>query len=70
MFQFHKGPIKARAVKPVATAGISFQFHKGPIKALDVVRVRHHQRSFNSIKVRLKPNKEAIGIDILLVSIP
>ena len=34
LFQFHKGPIKAKYAAILVVFRVLFQFHKGPIKAL------------------------------------
>ena len=38
-----------------------FQFHKGTIKTEQRISWSNRLNYFNSIKVRLKPNKESVG---------
>ena len=54
-FQFHEGPIKTEFSCSYLLLNGRFQFHEGPIKTLFCVHVAYYQRSFNSMKVRLKP---------------
>ena len=53
-FQFHEGPIKTEPPKSLSNLCRLFQFHEGPIKTQLLEPKRVTDRSFNSMKVRLK----------------
>ena len=56
MFQFHEGPIKTATDAQSYCSYAPFQFHEGPIKTHKQTVTDCSQLSFNSMKVRLKPN--------------
>ena len=55
MFQFHEGPIKTPRLWWLLPFRKLFQFHEGPIKTMLQKQQDWSERSFNSMKVRLKP---------------
>ena len=60
LFQFHKGTIKTRIFRITEHRQYQFQFHKGTIKTFTDDFICGSDCDFNSIKVRLKPNGNAL----------
>ena len=61
-FQFHEGPIKTFDFECREHGLIMFQFHEGPIKTLVSVCLLTSNCCFNSMKVRLKHNKQVMSV--------
>ena len=57
-FQFHKGTIRTMVRMAILSSVPAFQFHKGTIRTGLLREIQASQSYFNSIKVRLEPQKQ------------